>query len=112
MHLRPPWDTGCGWGAHFRRPSRVPGLGCPLIWRPSLGPAKEAGSLPSALKMLATSYADGNRFARVYLAALAYPVLLLCVSAVVLALIAFFVAPSLAGLFARWRNPRRLRSAP
>lgn len=72
---------------------------------PVLRAGELAGSPARALQMLADSYGDRNRFARVYVSAMAYPALLLSVSLLVLSLIAFFVAPNLAGLFASMDKP-------
>lgn len=72
---------------------------------PVLRAGETSGSLPVALAMLAESYAEANRFARTYSAALAYPALLLSVSLLVLGLIAFFVAPSLTELFQSLERP-------
>lgn len=72
---------------------------------PVLAAGEASGSPEKALSMLAQSYGDRNRFARVYASALAYPALLLCVSVLVLGLIAFFVAPTLAGLFVSMDKP-------
>lgn len=72
---------------------------------PVLRAGEASGSPAKALALLSQSYGDSGRFARVYVSALAYPALLLCVSVLVLALIAFFVAPSLAGLFVSMEKP-------
>lgn len=82
--------------ANFRAPADL---------LPVLRAGEEAGSLPTALTMLAQSYADANRFSRTYSSALAYPALLLGVSVLVFGLIAFFVAPNLATLFASMERP-------
>lgn len=76
---------------------------------PDLVPLLQAGegssTLVAALDMVAASYAGANRFRRAYVAAAAYPILLLAVSAVVFGLIALFVAPSLVGLFTSMNRP-------
>lgn len=77
----------------------------PADFLPVIRAGEDAGSLPTALTMLAESYADANRFARTYSSALAYPALLLGVSVLVFGLIAFFVAPNLAALFTSMDRP-------
>lgn len=81
------------------------GMTLPNDLVPVLRAGETSGSLPVALAMLAESYAEANRFARTYSSALAYPALLLCVSLLVLGLIAFFVAPSLSELFTSMERP-------
>lgn len=81
------------------------GVALPNDLVPVLRAGEASGSLPVALAMLAGSYAEANRFARTYTSALAYPALLLCVSMLVLGLIAFFVAPSLTELFTSMERP-------
>lgn len=81
------------------------GVALPNDLVPVLRAGETSGSLPTALAMLAESYAEANRFARTYSSALAYPALLLAVSLLVLGLIAFFVAPSLTELFASLERP-------
>ena len=77
----------------------------PADFLPVIRAGEEAGSLPTALAMLAESYANANRFSRTYSSALAYPALLLGVSVLVFGLIAFFVAPNLAALFTSMDRP-------
>ncbi len=77
----------------------------PADFLPVIRAGEEAGGLPTALNMLAQSYADANRFSRTYSSALAYPALLLGVSFLVFGLIAFFVAPNLATLFTSMDRP-------
>lgn len=81
------------------------GFVLPADFLPVLRAGEESGALPEALGMLAEAYAEAHRFARTWSAALAYPVLLLLVAGLVLLLLAFFVAPSLAGLFAAMNRP-------
>ena len=81
------------------------GFALPADFLPVLRAGEESGSLPAALTMLAEAYAEAHRFARTWSAALAYPVLLLVVAGLVLLLLAFFVAPSLAGLFVSMDRP-------
>lgn len=76
---------------------------------PDLVPLLQAGegssTLVAALDMVASSYAEANRFRRAYVAAAAYPILLLAVSGVVFGLLALFVAPSLVSLFTSMNRP-------
>lgn len=72
---------------------------------PLLQAGEGSGTLVAALDMVAISYAEANRFRRAYVAAAAYPILLLAVSGVVFGLLALFVAPSLVGLFSAMNRP-------
>ncbi len=81
------------------------GIVLPNDMLPVLRAGETSGSLPSALRMLAESYAEANRFGRTYASALAYPALLLGVSLLVFGLIAFFVAPNLTELFTSMERP-------
>lgn len=72
---------------------------------PLLHAGEGASTLVAALDMVANSYAEANRFRRAYVAAAAYPILLLAVSGVVFGLLALFVAPSLVGLFTSMNRP-------
>jgi type II secretory pathway component PulF len=60
---------------------------------------EHSADLPTALRSLADSYERREKFGRVVLSALLYPAFLLLVSIGALAVIAFFVAPSLNDLF-------------
>jgi type II secretory pathway component PulF len=75
------------------------GYAVPDDLAPIIRAGETSGRLAEALDVLARSYAETNRVRRALVSAAAYPVLLLVVSLAVFALIAFFVAPSLAQLF-------------
>jgi type IV pilus assembly protein PilC len=81
------------------------GFSTPSDLLPIVRAGEQSGSLGVALRMLAGSYAENNRFARASSSALAYPALLLCVSLMVFGLIGFFVAPNLSGFFLSMDRP-------
>jgi general secretion pathway protein F len=77
----------------------------PSDFVPVIRAGEDSGGLPRALELLAATYADRAKFSRVFVGALTYPAFLLGAALLVLGVIAFFVAPSLAALFASMDRP-------
>lgn len=72
---------------------------------PVIRAGEESGNLASALTLLAATYADRAKFSRLFVGALTYPAFLFGAAMMVLGVIAFFVAPSLANLFSSMDRP-------
>jgi type II secretory pathway component PulF len=78
---------------------------CPADFVPVIKAGEETGTLPAAFGTLAKTYGENLRFARLFAGALTYPAFLLITAFAVLVVIALFVAPNLATLFASMERP-------
>jgi general secretion pathway protein F len=72
---------------------------------PAIEAGERAGELATALATIADRLHESAKLSRTIAGALAYPLFLLVVSIAVIAILAFFVAPNLAGLFVAMDKP-------
>jgi general secretion pathway protein F len=92
-------------GRTLSQAAELSGFGLPADFVPVIKAGEDSGSLSRGLELLASAYADRSKFSRVFVSALTYPAFLLAAAVMVLGVIAFFVAPSLANLFVSMDRP-------
>lgn len=96
---------GLSFGRGFAESARLTGYQLPADFLPTLIAAEASGGLPRAFAMLAASYEQRLDLRQKLIGAAAYPAFLIVAALASLAIIATFVAPSLAGLFTSLDRP-------
>lgn len=96
---------GLRFGRSFSDAVEQAGFQIPSDFLAVLRAGEAAGSLARPLAMLSDSYREMGDFTKAFLGALVYPAFLVGVAVLSLGIIAFFVAPNLAGLFVSMEKP-------